>query len=182
MHVLDVDQNAMMAFINSVKDEIRPFDLDIIRLYFNPWSTYCWGIVNINGDAIAQLATSYSATEIMAFKKILQVLSNRPPFQSTELDLKLALTSSKTYELTGTKAEALIGQFLADEWLTKQYDLLFNIIYIYIYLCRVHNGKIVLGPRAALELKSYLLEEKLYEDCAFCKNLITSGQVHIIII
>lgn len=121
-YVLDVDQNAMMTFINSVKDEIRPFDLDIMRVYFNPWSTYCWGIVNINGDAIAQLATSYSATEIMAFKKILQVLSNRPPFQSTELDLKLSLTSSKTYELTGTKAEALIGQFLADEWLTKQYN------------------------------------------------------------
>lgn len=44
-------------------------------------------------------------------------------------------------------------------------------------VCRAENGKIVLGPRGVLELKSYLLEEDLFKECAFCKNLITSGQV-----
>lgn len=120
-YIIDVDQNSIMTFINSVKDGIRPYDLDIVRVYFNPWSTYCWGIVNINGDAISELATSYSATEIMAYKKVLQVLSTKTAFQSTELDLKLSLTSSKTYDLTGTKAEALIGRFINDDWLIKQY-------------------------------------------------------------
>lgn len=117
---IDVNQDEMMSFINSVKDGIRSFDLDITRVYFHPHSLYIWGIININGDSVSQLATSYSALEIAAFKKVLQELSKKSKFQATEMDLKLSLTSSKAYELSGSKAENLLSRFIEDEWLTKQ--------------------------------------------------------------
>lgn len=63
-------QEQMFAFVRPIKDEIRPFDLDLERMYFEGYDAYIWGLVNKNGDAIAQLATSYTAVEVAIFKKI----------------------------------------------------------------------------------------------------------------
>lgn len=66
----------MFAFINPIRDEIRSFDLEINRLFCPPLNSYIWGIININGDEIAQLATSFQPAEVVLYKKT--VLSPRP--------------------------------------------------------------------------------------------------------
>lgn len=45
---------------------------------------------------------------------------------------------------------------------------------------RTGNGKIVVGPRAFLDLKGYLTEDNLFKECIFCKNPITAGHVQIL--
>lgn len=62
--------------------------------------------------------------------------------------------------LTASLAEDLLRSFLQDCWLYRS----------------AANGKILVGPKAVLELQSYLLEEQLFAACGFCKSLIVSGR------
>ena len=120
---VDCNSDDLYQFINPIRDELRPFDMDIPRIRYEPWQKYALGIINTNDDEIAKLATGYSATEIAAFKKIIDELAKakQKSFQISQIDLKGILTSTKTLELSGTKAENLLQRFISDFMLHAQY-------------------------------------------------------------
>jgi hypothetical protein len=39
---------------------------------------------------------------------------------------------------------------------------------------------ITVGPKAVLELKSYLSEQALFSECSFCESMIVSGKVQLL--
>lgn len=60
----------MFNFVLPIQHSLRHYGMDLSRLYFLPSEEYIWAIANLNSDPISQLATTYSATEVAIFKKI----------------------------------------------------------------------------------------------------------------
>jgi len=159
----------MFDFILPVQHALRPFDLNLVRRKFAGSDEHVWGVVNLNGDAIAQLATSYTADDVHCYKRILRALSEEPRHQKYQMDLALLIQRgggehqgsqpAAPSKYTASKAEALLNSFVQDNWLHR-----LEI-----------NGKIMLGPKAILELKTFLLEERLFSLCTFCKEFIILG-------
>lgn len=151
----------MFDFILPVQQALRPFELDLMRVYYLATDEYIWGVVNTNGDSIAQAATSYTPNDIAAYKRILAALSDAPLHEAKTLQLALKVQKSESSNYTASKAEELIESFIADFWLH-----------------RIEPSRMItVGPKAVLELKAYLSEHNLFEDCSFCKNMIVNGKV-----
>lgn len=68
----------MFDFVAPVRNALRAFDLDVARVHFHAADEYMWGVQNLSGDAIAQLATSYTATQVGVFKKIVRRAAAQP--------------------------------------------------------------------------------------------------------
>jgi hypothetical protein len=109
----------MFDFILPVQQALRPFDLDLMRVYFLAADDYIWGVVNTSGDSIAQTATSYNANDISAYKRILAALSEAPLHEANTLQLALKVQKSESSSYTASKAEELIESFVDDFWLHR---------------------------------------------------------------
>lgn len=113
----------MFDFILPVQHALRPFDLDLMRVYFLAADEYIWGVANTNGDSIAQIATSYNANDIAAYKRILAALSEAPLHEANTLQLALKVQKSESSNYTASKAEELIESFISDFWLHRMYQV-----------------------------------------------------------
>lgn len=149
----------MFNFILPIQQVLRPYDLDLQRVFFG--DEFLWGVVNLNGDAIAQLATTYTAEEVAAYKRVMDCLSSAPGHHITALEATMAIQrTDASIKCTASKAEAILAEFLDDKWLHQLND---------------RKGPVVLGPKAVLELRTYLVEERLFSECTFCAGLIVNG-------
>ena len=115
----DCGQQEMFDFILPVQQALQPFDLDLMRIYYLATDEYIWGVVNTSGDSIAQTATSYSAHDIAAFKRVLAALSEAPLHEAKTLQLALKVQKSESSNYTASKAEELIERFIDDFWLHR---------------------------------------------------------------
>lgn len=153
----------MFNFLLPIQQALRPYDLDLQRAPFG--NEFVWGVVNLNGDSIAELATTYSAEDVAAYKRIMGALSSSDNHRITAIEATVAIQflDNKAIKYTASKAQALLNQFLEDRWL-HQYE--------------GSRGAIALGPKAVLDLREYLLDERLFDECKFCSGLIVlEGQI-----
>ncbi|KAJ1975899.1 hypothetical protein H4R33_006561 [Dimargaris cristalligena] len=119
-------------------------------------------IVNTKGDDIAQMATSYSASELNAFKHLIKLIM-------TADDGNFCVASTATindiYHLGTHGSKLLVQEFLKDLVRSQWLDL-------------SAAGYYSLSNRSIVDLQTYLKEEYIecISECFLCKEIVTKGE------
>ncbi|KAJ3088804.1 hypothetical protein HK102_007878 [Quaeritorhiza haematococci] len=148
-----------ITFINKVTRSIEPLHLSF-RRSIDPESgiTY-WALVNLKGDAIAQLATEYTPAEINYLKRLINLIVNADD-EAFELSSTIALREAgKVKPMISKKdAQVFLEKLVQKKWFDER------------------NGLYSLALRSILELETYLKEEfgDLIMDCTICKDIATT--------
>ncbi|KAG0358579.1 hypothetical protein BG005_002135 [Podila minutissima] len=125
-------------------------------------------LTNTNGQKIAQVATSYSPTELEYFKHLLDAIvmaDDEAYCISSTAALnesgKLKNKENKPLTLSKKDADALLDRYIKDRWLIKS-----------------KSGALSLSMRSLLELQTYLKETygNQMQECTLCMEIITKGQ------
>lgn len=69
------------------------------------------------------------------------------------------------------QCEDLIASLVHDHWLQTTYLAWERAIFSTF---NSKSGKLMIGPRTAVELEGYLRGESLFEDCSICRTLVVS--------
>ncbi|KAF9388568.1 hypothetical protein CPB97_000786 [Podila verticillata] len=125
-------------------------------------------LTNTNGQKIAQVATSYSPTELEYFKHLLDAIvmaEDEAYCISSTAALnesgKLKNKENKALTLSKKDADTLLDRYIADKWFIKS-----------------KAGALSLSMRSLLELQTYLKETygEQMQECTLCMEIITKGQ------
>ncbi|KAF7969019.1 hypothetical protein HWV62_28628 [Athelia sp. TMB] len=148
----DGSKAAWEAFTTKITNTLDPLDLDFHHQAEENTGRKMWAIVNKKGDAVAQMATDYSAQEIAYFKAIVeQIMLARNEAYSVSSLAALREVNSLKSNMSKTQAEVVLGSFVAKGWLLKSSTL--------------------------MELNTYLKETyaEEYIECTICMESLTRG-------
>jgi hypothetical protein len=173
---------ALEPFIATINDNLRYVSMEIRKTIWEEDGELYWGLVNVRGDDHVKTATSYNASELALFKKIMeQIIAGGGIVAGTEAN-NLARTLEPPIPLT--RADGIIDRFVADQWLARTTDRDGE---------RDSNATkfLTLGVRSMLELRPYL--DSLYAeisassssnapatalpDCIMCSEPVLRGEV-----
>ncbi|KAI0690049.1 Nse1 non-SMC component of SMC5-6 complex-domain-containing protein [Cytidiella melzeri] len=148
-------------WVNKVTDALNPLDLELAHVHDEFSGQHVYGIVNRNGDEVAQLATEYTAVEIKFFKALLDQImlaANESYCVSSLLALREVKFVDKS--ISKTHAERLLTSFVARGWLAQS-----------------RKGRYSLSTRTILELQNYLKAhfEDAVHECTICMEMVTRG-------
>lgn len=93
--------------------------MELSRLKFIDSEEFLWGVVNRNGDKIAQQASSYKSDEVALYRKILKSISASARLEQSHLDLTILIQRESSAYCSAAKAEELLDSFINDFWLQK---------------------------------------------------------------
>ncbi|KAI0763675.1 Nse1 non-SMC component of SMC5-6 complex-domain-containing protein [Irpex lacteus] len=155
------DRKYWDEWVNKVTEALNPLDLEFAHVHDEFSGEHVYGIVNRNGDEIAQLATEYTAVEIKYFKALIDQIMLAPN-ESYCVSSLVALREVKFVDKTISKthAEKLLNSFVARGWLVRS-----------------KKGRYSLSTRTTLELQNYLkanFEDSVHE-CTICFEMVTRG-------
>ncbi|KAI0093959.1 Nse1 non-SMC component of SMC5-6 complex-domain-containing protein [Irpex rosettiformis] len=148
-------------WVNKVTEALNPLDLEFAHVHDEFSGEHVYGIVNRNGDEVAQLATEYTAIEIKYFKALLDQImlaSNESYCVSSLVALREVKFVDKS--ISKTHAEKLLNSFVARGWLVRS-----------------RKGRYSLSTRTILELQTYLkanFDDSVHE-CTICFEMVTRG-------
>ncbi|KAF7305107.1 Non-structural maintenance of chromosomes element 1 [Mycena kentingensis (nom. inval.)] len=156
----DDDWNAFLAKVNK---SIDPLEMELKQMRDETTGRDLFAMVNLKDDAVAQLATEYTAGEIVYFKALVEqiMLAPRESYSISSLAALREVSSLKPKSnMSKTQAEVVLGSFVANGW-----------------FLRSKRGRYSLSPRSLLELEGYL--KNAYPDefltCELCKDPLTRG-------
>ncbi|EHY60603.1 hypothetical protein HRR83_000380 [Exophiala dermatitidis] len=191
----DMTVEDLNYYISEANRALSPLDLEIRSTFHQQTRERFYALVNTTSDSLTQLATTYTADEILYVKKLLDAMFDGPnnkgkreamclsaieaiqvgrakSRRETQNDNNAATTTtSSTAGMLGARdAEAMLGKLLDEGWLEKS-----------------KLGFYSLSPRALMELKGWLVDTYNDEDedghrrdkikfCHACKEIITVGQ------
>ncbi|EXJ92910.1 hypothetical protein A1O3_01466 [Capronia epimyces CBS 606.96] len=189
----DITVDDLNHYISAANRKLSPLDLEIRSTFHQQTRERVYGLVNTTSDPLTQLATTYTADEIIYVKKLLDAmfdgqnnkgrreamcLSGIEAIQvgraqnrrETQDGNENATQPSAAGMLGARDAEAMLNKLLDEGWLEKS-----------------RLGFYSLSPRALMELKGWLVETYNEEDedgqrrdkikfCHACKEIITVGQ------
>jgi hypothetical protein len=184
----DITVEDLDSFISQANRKLSPLDLEIRSTFHQQSRERIYALINTTSDPMTQLATTYTADEIIYVKKLLDAMfdgrNNKGRKEAMCLSaidaIKLGKMPEKRREtqtenatqstagMLGPKdAEATLNKLLAEGWLEKS-----------------EAGFYSLSPRALMELKAWLVDTYNDEDedgnsrdkikfCHACKEIIT---------
>ncbi|KZT44071.1 hypothetical protein SISSUDRAFT_1039334 [Sistotremastrum suecicum HHB10207 ss-3] len=142
--------------------KLDPLNLEIKTIYDEHSGIKLYGLINGTGDPNAQLATSYTVSEIAFFKAIVQqiMLGNDECYSISSM---AALRESNPIKpkMTKSQAEGVLNSFVTSGWLLKS-----------------SRGRYSLAPRTLMELGLYLkntYDNDGYVECTVCMEILTRG-------
>ncbi|KIO28157.1 hypothetical protein M407DRAFT_22636 [Tulasnella calospora MUT 4182] len=109
-------------FFSNVKRLLDPLGLDIKGTTIEDTGHKAQVLVNTVGDEIAQLATSYTATEITFFKQVVELIVMAPneSYSAGEITcLKEGNQLPDPMKVPLRHGTKLLGSFIANGWLRK---------------------------------------------------------------
>ncbi|EXJ90940.1 hypothetical protein A1O1_04047 [Capronia coronata CBS 617.96] len=186
----DVTVEDLNDYISQANRKLSPLDLEIRSTFHQQTRERFYALVNTTSDSLTQLATTYTADEIIYVKKLLDAMfdgqNNKGRREAMCLSGIEAIqvgraqnrretqngnaTQSTAGILGARDAEAMLGKLVDEGWLEKS-----------------RQGFYSLSPRALMELKGWLVDTYNDEDedghrrekikfCHACKEIITVGQ------
>ncbi|KIV84723.1 hypothetical protein PV11_00489 [Exophiala sideris] len=186
----DVTADDFNVYIAEANRKLSPIDLEIRSTFHQQTRDRIYALVNTTSDSLTQLATTYSADEIVYLKKLLDAMfdgqNNKGEreamclsgieaiqvgrSQSRRETQKGNATQSTAGMLGAKDAEVMLTKLLEEGWLEKS-----------------RQGFYSLSPRALMELKGWLVDTYNDEDedgekrekikfCHACKEIVTVGQ------
>ncbi|KAL6248762.1 hypothetical protein RBB50_003824 [Rhinocladiella similis] len=189
----DVTVEDLNSYIADSNTRLSPLDLEIRSTFHQKTRERIYALVNTTSDPLTQLATTYSADEIVYLKKLLDAMfdgsNNRGKKEAmclsgidaiqvgrtqgnrrTTQDGDGNATQTNASTLGPKDAEAMLAKLVEEGWLEKS-----------------RSGFYSLSPRALMELKGWLVDTYNDEDedgetrdkikfCHACKEIITVGQ------
>ncbi|KAF8319261.1 hypothetical protein DL93DRAFT_2038927, partial [Clavulina sp. PMI_390] len=168
--VKDLNKDLNIAFSNewyeqflvSVNGALEPFSLEFRRMKSEDTGEDVCAIINLKGDEVAQLATTFSATDIAYFKLIVEqiMLAPNESFCVSSMAALRETSNLPNKNLTKAQAEALLSSFVANGWLDLS-----------------KKGRYTLSTRSVMELQPYLkstFEDEVLE-CTTCLEIVTKG-------
>jgi hypothetical protein len=188
IHAEDITVEDLDSFISQANRKLSPLDLEIRSTFHQQSRERVYALINTTSDPITQLATTYSADEIIYVKKLLDAMfdghnnkgrreamclsgieaiqTGRNPDKRRETQTENAAPSSAGM-LGPRDAEAMLNKLVEEGWFEKSVA-----------------GFYSLSPRALMELKAWLVDT--YNDdedstgsrdkikfCHACKEIIT---------
>lgn len=142
--------------------------LDKLELHFRAFEDQRTGqkiysIINLKGDAVAQMATEYNPAEIAYFKALVEQIMLAPRFKYSVSSLvamrEISMIKPKI-NIAKSQVEVVLSTFVARGWLVKS-----------------KSGRYSLSPRSLLELRPYL--QSNYPErvllCSLCGEILTIG-------
>lgn len=151
------------TFVATLNRSLDTLDLEFRYLHDETSGVEMYALVNRKGDAIAQIATEYTAAEIAYFKAIIDLIMTAPN-ESFSVSSLAALREIQAIKpktnMTKTQAEVVLASFVAKNWLLKS-----------------KRGRYSLSTRTMLELLPYL-KAKYQDDileCTICFEILTRG-------
>jgi hypothetical protein len=106
--------------LSDLREQLRPFDLELRRSFAFDLEQYVWSIINTNGDHIAELATIYSPEQVDCFKRLLSLISNSIRYQASTVDALLQLSENNS--LSKKQCEEFIESLIDQQWIIKKYE------------------------------------------------------------
>lgn len=183
----DVTVEDLNHYISEANRKLSPLDLEIRSTFHQQTRERFYALVNTTSDPLTQLATTYSADEIIYVKKLLDAMfdgqNNKGRREAMclsgieAIQVGRAQNRRETQNATATQsaagvlsardAEAMLGKLLDEGWLEKS-----------------RLGFYSLSPRALMELKGWLVDTYNDEDdngrkrekikfCHACREIIT---------
>ncbi|KAK4938514.1 hypothetical protein LTR10_021046 [Elasticomyces elasticus] len=183
----DVTADDFNVYIAEANRKLSPLDLEIRSTFHQQTRDRIYALVNTTSDSLTQLATTYSADEIVYLKKLLDAMfdgqNNKGKREAMCLSGIEAIqvgrsqsrretqngnaTQSSAGMLGARDAEVMLTKLLEEGWLEKS-----------------RQGFYSLSPRALMELKGWLVDTYNDEDedgekrekikfCHACKEIVT---------
>lgn len=188
IHPEDITVEDLDSFISQANRKLSPLDLEIRSTFHQQSRERVYALINTTSDPMTQLATTYSADEIIYVKKLLdgmfQGRNNKGRKEAMCLSaidaIKLGKMPEKRREtqtedappsnagmLSAKESEAMLNKLVDEGWFEKS-----------------PAGFFSLSPRALMELKAWLVDTYNDEDedgetrdkiksCHACKEIIT---------
>ncbi|KAF9453211.1 hypothetical protein P691DRAFT_695193, partial [Macrolepiota fuliginosa MF-IS2] len=157
------NDDAWHHFLNTINHSLDKLELALRPKRDQRTGQAVYSIVNLKGDAIAQMATDYTPAEITYFKAIVEQIMLAPRHKysvSSFVALREVSMIKPKSNITKSQAEAVLTTFVARGWLVKSKD-----------------GRYSLSGRSLLELQPYL--QTNYADqiitCSLCEEILTTG-------
>ncbi|KAF5357780.1 hypothetical protein D9756_001638 [Leucocoprinus leucothites] len=156
-------EDGWQNFVNVINVSLDKLELHFRSFEDQRTGQLIYSIVNLKGDAIAQMATEYTPAEIAYFKALVEQIMLAPRHKYSVSSLvalrEVSMIKPKT-NITKSQAEVVLSTFVARGWLVKS-----------------KNGRYSLSPRSLLELRPYL--QLNYSDqvlrCYLCEEILTIG-------
>ncbi|TRM57546.1 Nse1 non-SMC component of SMC5-6 complex-domain-containing protein [Schizophyllum amplum] len=149
--------------VKDVNNALNALDLQFVRQVEQTKGIPMWGIVNMKGDEVAQVATDYSPVEIAYFKALVEqiIMAPRNAFSiSSFLALREINELKPKANMTKSQGEETLASFVNRGWLAKS-----------------KRGRYALSTRTLIELKGYIKSEypEQIPPCMFCDDFVTIG-------
>ncbi|KAJ7740672.1 Nse1 non-SMC component of SMC5-6 complex-domain-containing protein [Mycena maculata] len=154
------------AFVKRLNESLDNLDLEFKQFQEETTGRDMYAIVNRKDDAIAQMATDYTAGEIAFFKAMVEQIMLAPhrSFSITSLAALREVSHLKPKSnMSKTQAEVVLASFVAQGWLMKS-----------------KRGRYSLSTRALLELMPYLKStypDEIATECIICFEVVTKGVI-----
>ncbi|KIW16828.1 hypothetical protein PV08_04018 [Exophiala spinifera] len=189
----DVTVEDLNSYIADSNQRLSPLDLEIRSTFHQKTRERIYALVNTTSDPLTQLATTYSADEIVYLKKLLDAMFDGPNNRGKKEAMCLSgiealqvgrsqgnrratqdgdggTTQTNTSAFVLKDTEAMLAKLVDEGWLEKS-----------------RSGFYGLSARALMELKGWLVDTYNDEDedgerkekikfCHACKEIITVGQ------
>lgn len=184
----DVAVEDFNVFVADANRRLSPLDLEIRSTFHQQTRERVYSLINTTSDSLTQLATTYTADEIVFVKRLLDAMfdgqnnkGRREAMCLSGIDAIHAgraqkrretqegngATQSSASTLSTRDAEAMLAKLVDEGWLEKS-----------------RAGFYSLSPRALMELKGWLIDTYNDEDddgerrdkikfCHACKEIIT---------
>ncbi|KAL0071515.1 hypothetical protein AAF712_001372 [Marasmius tenuissimus] len=151
------------SFLDNVNKTLNDLELEFKAIQDEITGKRLLSIVNRKDDEAAQLATEFTANEIVYFKAIVEqiMLARNESFSMSSMAALGEVTALKgKINMTKTQAENVLASFVAKGWLLKS-----------------KRGRYSLSPRTLLELYPYMKASYPNEliECTICHEVITRG-------
>ena len=184
----DVTLEDLTSYVSAANTALSPFDFEIRSSFHQRSRERFWALVNTTSDPLTQLATSYTADEILFVKRLLDAMFDGPANKGRKEAMCLSAMEAVQLGRAGNRRETENGaaQATRQNLSMKEAEDMLAKLANEGWLEKSKTGFYTLTPRALMELKGWLVdtyndpgddEEEVRRDkikfCHACKEIIT---------
>ncbi|KDN44730.1 hypothetical protein K437DRAFT_263125 [Tilletiaria anomala UBC 951] len=165
------DRARFKDFLSDVSESLDTLGFDVLETKDQSTNVDLVCIINLQQDAPAELASSYSKPELQYIKRLIASLTD----ESLQVKIELIFTApNATYCINSLAALREAGQVEPPMSKRACQDLLNNLI-LHGWIRKTPRGRYTLTQRSLLELRSYLEEgfPAYARKCKECQELLT---------
>ncbi|KAI8136884.1 Nse1 non-SMC component of SMC5-6 complex-domain-containing protein [Fennellomyces sp. T-0311] len=159
----NIEREDYVEFISTINHEISDIDMTLRRARDERDGSAIIALVNTKEDEVAQIATTYTPSEITYFRQMLE----------------LAVMADDEKYAVGSMVALRLGQQMKPPISQKDTQTLIDRLAEDGWICLTPDGSsYTIDSRGVLELRDYLREQygDVIRNCDFCKEIIMMGE------